>query len=46
MTTKNQLLFSKKQKVDKSTSMGDGDNAGGMFGIPKNNKQGVNSQKN
>ena len=45
MTTKNQLLFSKKQKVDKSTSMGDEDNVGGMFGIPKNNKQGVNSQK-
>ena len=45
MTSKNQLLFSKKQKVDKSTSMGDGDNEGGIFGIPKNNKQGVNSQK-
>ena len=37
MTTKNQLLFSKKQKVDKSTSMGDENKAAGMFGIPKNN---------
>ena len=45
MTTKNQLLFSKKQKVDKSTSMGDGDNTGGMFGMPKNDKQTVKSQQ-
>lgn len=45
MTTKNQLLFSKKQKVDKSTSMGDSENAKGMFGVPQNNKQELNSQK-
>ena len=46
MTTRNQLLFSKKQKVDKSTGMGDGnDTGGGIFGINKNNKQELTSQQ-
>ena len=49
MSTKKQLLFSKnkkKEKTDKSTSMGEVENAKGMLGVPQNNnKQELNSEQ-
>jgi len=46
MKQKKNLLFSKREKVDKSTSIGDDpDNVGSVFGVPKNNDQEQNVKK-
>ena len=46
MSTKKQLLFSKKEKVDKSTSTGEeSKKVGGVLGVPQNNNQESNTQK-